>query len=155
MMKKVILLMLVLAGCSQATKEKGEVKENPLIGEWRNLTIRVEMDKKQGEPTSVFEANEATWEEKVKIKPIRTYFREDSTFNSEHFNLKDSLVLNPEGTWTATEGEIEMTTLKPFSDTTSCTYSIEGDVITFGCWVDWDEDGEKDDWYVGTQKRYN
>lgn len=154
-MKKVILLMLVLAGCTQGTKDKDEVKQNPLIGEWRNLTIRVEMDKKHGEPTSIFEANEATWEEKVRIKPIRTYFREDNTFNSEHFNLKDSLVLNPEGTWTATEGKMEMITLKPFSDTTSCTYSIAGDVITFGCWVDWDEDGKKDDWYVGTQKRYN
>lgn len=104
-MKKVILLMLVLAGCTQGTKDKDEVKQNPLIGEWRNLTIRVEMDKKHGEPTSIFEANEATWEEKVRIKPIRTYFREDNTFNSEHFNLKDSLVLNPEGTWTATEGK--------------------------------------------------
>jgi hypothetical protein len=150
------LLMTVFWNC-QSPKEKQDVKldvSNPLLGEWRNLTLRVEIDKKQGDPSSIFEIDESTWESTLKIRPIRTYFKPDGQFNSEHFNLLDSLVLNPEGTWSATKDEITMITIKPFNDTTSCTYTVNDDVVTFGCWVDWDEDGEKDDWYVGTQKKY-
>ncbi|MEQ8359419.1 MAG: hypothetical protein RH860_08025 [Cytophagales bacterium] len=90
----------------------------------------------------------------MKIRPIRTFFNEDGSFNSEHYNLLDSLVLNPEGTWSATEDEIVMITVRPFNDTTSCSYSVVDGIATFGCWVDWDEDGEKDDWYLGEQRKY-
>lgn len=119
------------------------------------MSLSVALDKKHGESSDIFEVDEINWEEKLKIRPIRTYFRTDGTFNSEHYNLKDSLIMNPSGTWTASDKEIFMITTSPFSDTTSCTYTIKGDVITFGCWVDWDEDGEKDDWYLGTQKKFN
>ncbi len=156
-MNKLIPFLIMLTACSPS-KQNAEKNEktlpHPLQGEWRNVTLRIEIDKKQGEPSSVLELDEFTWEEKLQIRPIRTYFRDDGTFNSEHFNLKDSLVLNPEGTWSATASEIAMITQRPFTDTTSCTYSLEGDVVTFGCWVDWDQDGEKDDWYLGTQKKY-
>lgn len=156
-MNKYILIILIAVVSCQNTKENSSSQEEQLatlVGEWTNLTLHVEMDKKNGEPSSVFDVNEKTWEEQLQIRPIRTYFRGDGTFNSEHFNLQDSLVLNPSGSWTASEGKITMITTKPFSDTTSCTYTIKGNVVTFGCWVDWDEDGEKDDWYLGTQKRY-
>jgi len=152
-MIKHVALSLLLISCSAKQPDQKKLTAD-LAGEWRNVTLRVELDKKQGEPTSVFEVNEETWESTLQIRPIRTYFKPDGKFNSEHFNLTDSLVLNPEGTWSATTDEITMITLKPFNDTTSCTYRIEGNVVTFGCWVDWDEDGEKDDWYLGTQKRF-
>lgn len=149
---KVLLVALVLTGCHMQKQEKEQM--HPLEGEWRNLSLRLEMNKKHGDVTKVFEVDETTWEDSLKIRPIRTFYRADGTFNSEHYNLKDSLILNPEGEWTSTEEMITMITLRPFSDTTACTYTIEGAVVTFGCWVDWDEDGEKDDWYVGKQKKY-
>ncbi|MBZ0244532.1 MAG: hypothetical protein K8H85_01165 [Cyclobacteriaceae bacterium] len=154
-MKKYLFVFIILFSCSSKSGENREsYKFESLVGEWRNLALKVELDKKQGRPSSIFEVNENTWEEQLQIRPIRTYFRNDGTFNSEHFNLQDSLVLNPSGSWTATDGEITMMTTQPFSDTTMCTYTIKGNVVTFGCWVDWDEDGEKDDWYLGTQKKY-
>lgn len=154
-MKKYLFVFIILFSCSSKSGENREsYKFESLVGEWRNLTLKVELDKKQGRPSSIFEVNENTWEEQLQIRPIRTYFRNDGTFNSEHFNLQDSLVLNPSGSWTATDGEVTMMTTQPFSDTTTCTYTIKGNVVTFGCWVDWDEDGEKDDWYLGTQQKY-
>ncbi|MEQ8423387.1 MAG: hypothetical protein RIA63_01665, partial [Cyclobacteriaceae bacterium] len=111
-LRYLLIVGLFLVGC-QPSKQNNEISEensteksSPLIGEWRNLTLRVELDKKQGEPSSVFEVDENTWKETLQIHPIRTYFRSDGSFNSEHFNLNDSLVLNPEGTWTATADEI-------------------------------------------------
>lgn len=152
----IILSFFCFVSCQPSNSTKGEVavESSSLIGEWRNLTLRVELDKKHGAPTSIFEANEKTWEEKLQIRPIRTYFNEDGSFNSAHYNLSDSLVMNPEGTWAVTGEEITMITTKPFKDTTTCTYSIKDGVVTFGCWVDWDEDGEKDDWYLGTQRKF-
>ncbi len=150
-----IVAVIILCQCQPATKSEGSEEDlNALIGEWRNTTLRVELDKKHGEPSDVFEVDEATWEETLKIRPIRTFFNEDGSFNSEHYNLQDSLVLNPEGTWSATEDEIVMITVRPFNDTTSCSYSVVDGIATFGCWVDWDEDGEKDDWYLGAQRKY-
>ncbi len=125
-----------------------------LIGEWRNVSLRIEMDKNHGEPSSIFEVDDTTWEEKLQIRPIQTFFTEDGHFNSEHYNLQDSLILNPEGTWNATDNEITMITTTPFNDTTACSFNIVNDIVTFGCWVDWDEDGEKDDWYEGTQRKH-
>ncbi len=148
-----ILMLIWVAGC-QATTSDNTTTDNSLYGEWRNLTLKVELDKKHGEPTSIFEVNESTWESELQIRPFQTFFNKDRTFNSAHYNLQDSLVLNPHGTWTATTEKVLMITTAPFSDSTACIYSIKDDIVTFGCWVDWDEDGEKDDWYLGTQKKY-
>ncbi|MFZ1805930.1 MAG: hypothetical protein WAU36_01845 [Cyclobacteriaceae bacterium] len=154
-MKFILVSIIILfMGCQPPQRKNQSEVVHPLAGEWRNLTLKVEMDKQHGEPTSIFDVNENTWEEQLQIRPIKTYFRNDGTFNSEHFNLQDSLVLNPKGTWTSTDKEITMITTDPFSDTTACSYTIKDNVVTFGCWVDWDEDGEKDDWYLGTQKKY-
>lgn len=148
------LVVMILFGCQVSSKDKTN-NESPLHGEWRNISLSVELDKKHGEPSEVFKVDEMNWEDKLKIRPIRTYFRSDGTFNSEHYNLNDSLIMNPKGTWTATDKEVIMITTSPFYDTTTCTYAIKDDVVSFGCWVDWDEDGEKDDWYLGTQKKFN
>jgi len=147
----IMFLSFLFFGC-QTPQKKAE--EHSLIGEWRNLTLQVELNKKNGEPTDTFSVDERTWELTLNIRPIRTYFRSDSTFNSEHFNLNDSLILNPEGIWFTNGDQITMITQQPFNDTTECSYSISSDVATFGCWVDWDEDGDKDDWYVGTQRKF-
>lgn len=155
-MNKIFLVALsvVVLACQPQGKKAEENGIHPLIGEWRNVDLSVEMDKKNGEPSRVFKVDENTWEDSLQIRPIRTYFRSDGTFNSEHFNLEDSLVLDPSGTWSTADEMITMITTRPFSDTTACEYQINGDVVTFGCWVDWDQDGDKDDWYLGTQKRF-
>lgn len=153
-MRIVIAWLMICVSSCQTSKSENIADQNSLVGEWRNMSLRVELDKKHGAPSSIFEVNESSWENELQIRPIQTSFNKDGTFNSAHYNLQDSLVLNPEGTWTATAEEVLMITTSPFSDTTSCTYTIKDGVVTFGCWVDWDEDGEKDDWYLGTQKKY-
>lgn len=147
--------MCILLSCQPQNKKAEESTVHPLLGEWRNVDLTVEVDKKDGDPSRIFKVDEHTWEDSLQIRPIRTYFRGDGTFNSEHFNLNDSLILNPSGTWSTTNNIMTMITTNPFSDTTACEYTINGDVVAFGCWVDWDQDGEKDDWYLGTQKRFS
>src|SRR5690349_15744474 len=101
-MKKisVILLVLFVASCNNSgTKEKEPVapsKADQLVGEWNNLYIKIEtMSKNNTDSNEVLEVDRPQWEEKLKIKPIRSFFRADSTWNSAHYNLKDSLVFNP------------------------------------------------------------
>ncbi|MGE0590492.1 MAG: hypothetical protein AB7O48_18070 [Cyclobacteriaceae bacterium] len=150
----VVVFFGALISCKQQDKKVGDDTPHPLAGEWRNVDLTVEYDKKNGQTTRVFAVDENTWEDSLQIRPIRTYFKSDGTFNSEHFDLNDSLILDPSGTWLIENDMITMITTKPFSDTTACEYKINGDVVTFGCWVDWDQDGSKDDWYLGTQKRF-
>jgi len=144
----------MMLSCQTQRKKTVEDMVHPLVGEWRNVDLTVEMDKKNGDVSRIFKVDVSTWEDSLQIRPIRTYFRPNGTFNSEHFNLNDSLVLNPSGTWSTSDNMMTMITTKPFSDTTACEYTIDGEMVTFGCWVDWDQDGNKDDWYLGTQKRF-
>lgn len=101
-------MVFILVSCQ--TPKRESIAESPLLGEWRNMSLSVALDKKHGESSDIFEVDEINWEEKLKIRPIRTYFRTDGTFNSEHYNLKDSLIMNPSGTWTASDKEIFMIT---------------------------------------------
>lgn len=127
-----------------------------LVGQWRNLTIEVEqLTVHDSDSTSLFRVDSSNWEAKLGIRPIRTYFNADGSFRSEHYNLADSLVLNPTGTWKFVNDDLlEMITTAPFQDTTFCRTLLMGDTVRFDCMVDWDQDGQKDDRYIGVQKRF-
>lgn len=99
----------------------------------------------------MFEVDRPQWEEKLKIKPIRSFFRADSTWNSAHYNLKDSLVYDPSGKWLIAQGKLTMLQLLPSVDTTIYNYNVRSDTATFEALVDWDMDGKKDDKYFGRQ----
>jgi hypothetical protein len=128
------------------------IESNELIGEWNNLSIRINIQSKNNSDSSeVFEVNRPEWEERLKIKPIRTFFREDSTWNSAHYNLKDSLVYNPSGKWWIKDDMLVLFQDFPSLDTTSYTLQLKKDTASFAGLVDWDMDGKKDDNYIGRQ----
>lgn len=149
-------LLLAMSAC-QAPETESQAEEigNTLEGEWRNLSMRIDINKKGGAATSVYEVDSSTWEQKLKIKAINTSFNADRTFESPHYNLRDSLVLDQKGRWMANDSVLTMITESPFADTAVCKFTVSGGVAKFECWVDWDQDGEKDDLYVGTQRRQN
>ena len=95
------------------------------------------------------------WESKLKIKPIRTFFREDSTWNSAHYNLNDSLVYNPSGKWWVQGDSIVMLQTFPSPDTTLYFLTLKSDTASFESLLDWDGDGKKDDRYLGRQLKVN
>ena len=158
-MNKIVIgfaVTMLIIGCKdQATQEKEKIIESgELIGEWNNLSIRINIQSKNNSDSGeIFEVNRPEWEERLKIKPIRTFFRADSTWNSAHYNLEDSLVYNPSGKWWLETGKLVMLQNFPAPDTTIYSPSIQSDTASFEAMLDWDMDGKKDDKYFGRQIR--
>ena len=152
------LLLMCLAGCDNS--EKNDRAKTPdreeLTGEWNNLSMRITINSKNNSDSNeVFEVDRPEWEQTLKIKPIRTFFRADSSWNSAHYNLKDSLVYNPSGKWWFENDKLIMMQNFPSPDTTGYDLNIKSDTATFEGNVDWDRDGKKDDVYFGRQRRVN
>ncbi|MBL7932771.1 MAG: hypothetical protein JNL60_12755, partial [Bacteroidia bacterium] len=88
--------------------------------------------------------------------PIRTIFRNNHTYNAEHWNLSDSLIYSPAGKWAVYGDSIIMTDTFPsigqayrykivFKDSLMELYGKE----------DLDRDGLNDDDYFGIQRKQN
>ena len=160
-MKKVFfcfLSLLCLAGCDNS-KENEQAKltdRERLIGEWNNLSIRININSKNNSDSNeIFEVERSRWEQTLEIKPIRTFFRPDSTWNSAHYNLNDSLVYNPAGKWWIENDKLIMLQNFPSPDTTGYALIFTNDTASFEGNVDWDIDGSKDDVYFGKQIKVN
>ena len=142
---------------SQASDTNDVVKstEEQLVGEWRNTYLKVTMPgHKNTDTTSVLEVTEATWQEQLKIQPIRTFFRSDGTFNSEHRNLNDSIVYNPAGKWFVRDNTLHMTDTFPKPGVTyKFKVDINDRIAEFRGLLDWDGDGKEDDEYIGRQRK--
>ncbi len=148
------ILLLILLSCNSAdNNEQGGMPESQkLIGEWNNLSMKIVINSKHNTDTNdVFEVDRPQWEQRLQIEPIRTFFRADSSFNSAHYNLKDSLVYNPSGKWWIENDRLVMLQNFPSPDTTSYELIMKNDTASFEGMVDWDMDGKKDDVYFGRQ----
>ena len=157
-----VIAISVLISCND-NKEKEQLQtvddtstSQKLIGEWNNLYLNVKVDSKKNtaEQEELIVTREE-WESKLKIKPIRTFFREDSTWNSAHYNLNDSLVYNPSGKWWVQGDSIVMLQTFPSPDTTLYFLTLKSDTASFESLLDWDGDGKKDDRYLGRQLKVN
>lgn len=149
-------IFIVACQDSGSNKNVTAIESKDLIGEWNNLSIRIDIQSKNNSDTSeVFEVNRFEWEERLKIKPIRSFFRADNTWNSAHYNLKDSLVYNPSGKWWIKENKLVMLQDFPSPDTNSYTLLLIKDTASFEGLLDWDMDGRKDDLYFGRQIKVN
>lgn len=100
------------------------------------------------------EVREDNWEALMNMKPIRTFFKADGTYNSEHRNLSDSIVYNPAGKWKITGDSLLMVDTMPQAGVSYKYKVIITDSIAefFGV-EDFDRDGVKDDEYYGRQRR--
>ena len=130
-----LCISFFLVDCDNNKSEKTEdaaATASDLIGEWNNVSLKVDINSKNNtDSADVFEAAQPHWEEKLKIRPIRTFFRADSTWNSAHYNLKDSLVYNPSGKWWIDRDQLVMMQDFPSPDTTSYLLTISRDTATF------------------------
>lgn len=151
-----LCLSILSLHCNEKIKKAGHgsTSGQSLVGEWNNVYLKVEtISKSNGNENEVLEVRRDEWEARLKIKPIRSFFREDSTWNSAHYNLNDSLVYDPSGKWWTDADRLTMLQTKPSPDTTIYTFTVKGDTATFEALVDWDRDGKKDDRYFGKQVR--
>ncbi|MDZ4844868.1 MAG: hypothetical protein SH857_04885 [Chitinophagales bacterium] len=126
-----------------------------IVGEWRNSYSKIILHTfKNSDSTKVLEVRESEWETVMQSKPIRTFFKADGTYNSEHRNLEDSIVYNPAGKWRIAGDSLFITDTFP-KNGISYTYkiSIDNDIAEFKGGEDFDQDGFKDDEYYGSQRR--
>src|SRR5688572_19611781 len=147
-------LFLAFFSCSENSTSDMPLSQR-LVGEWRNVSLRLDMQTyKNTEDSKVFEVSEEEWEAKMRIRPIRTFFRSDGTYNSEHIDLKDSLVYNPAGKWQVVGDTLVMTdTFPKVGASYKYQLVIKGDLAEFSGVEDSDGDGKADDLYFGTQRR--
>jgi hypothetical protein len=154
-----VLTIALIFSCNNSeekAREKKTVEATKLIGEWNNLSMRVEINSKNNlDSNEVLTVERHEWESRLKIKPIRTFFRVDSTWNSAHYNLEDSLVYNPSGKWWLLGDSIVMAQSFPSPDTTLYLLKLEGDTAIFDAYLDWDMDSKRDDRYLGRQLKVN
>lgn len=156
-MKQLVFLFMaqLLLSCEG---KKNETKDL-LTGTWLNTYMKIEMNSYKGKDTlSMLEVDESNWEKKMGIKPIITYYKPDGTYNSEHRNLKDSIVYNPAGKWEIVGDSLYMRDTFPEAGLNykyKLSISKKGDLVTAEFWgiEDFDQDGKKDDAYYGRQKK--
>lgn len=157
-MKRIFLFvcLFALTACGGSDEVQSSSAAEDLIGEWRNVSLRIEMNGATGSPDSlkVFEVQESEWESRMNIRPIRTFFKAGGTYNSLHLNLRDSVVYNPAGRWELRGDSLVMTDTFPQRGL-KYTYhlKINGNIAEFRGIEDSDGDGQKDDLYFGTQRR--
>ncbi len=147
---------LFIAACSNETnKTLNKELTAQLHGEWRNVYMKLSMNSyKNTDSSKVFEVTEQNWTKKMNIQPIRTFFRKDGTYNSEHRNLSDSIVFNPAGRWAIYGDSLVMTdTFPSIGQAYRYKVVLKDSLVEFYGLEDSDNDGQKDDLYYGVQRR--
>ena len=147
-MKQLIYYLIIISGFVQNSTK---VKEKDLFGPWENTSLTVEMPThNNSDSTAYLKAEEGEWEKVLKIKPIKTLFKENGTFTSTYFDLENQPLGSETGTWFLRNDSLVMV-----SNNYGSAYQVilSNDRARFIAYLDWDQDGQKDDLYDGWQKR--
>lgn len=137
-----------------ASKNRQSSLSSQLIGEWRNVYVKIIIHNKNKPAATTMEADSTNWEARLGIKPIRTHFMEDGTYYSEYRTKKDSLVRRPSGTWSIKGDSLTMTQLKPDQSLLKVRVKINNDHASFSGLIDFDGEGVWNDEYFGIQRKF-
>ncbi len=118
-----------------------------ITGTWTNVSLLVTM-KRFEQQDSILKAEEGEWEEVLKIKPIITTFNADSTYSSQYFTLEGQNFYTDLGNWWIRNDSLVM-----LNEQGESTYhfEIKNNRVRFKAYLDWDQDGERDDHYDAVQ----
>lgn len=140
------LLALGLAACSTS-----DIDKELLLGTWKNTSLKVKVNTIQNQDsTSWLIARRGQWEEVLKIKPIETTYSSDGSFQSVYTSLDNQSLGTEKGRW-----RLKGDSLILSSDNYNHSYKLEWveNELRFTAWLDWDQDGKKDDLYSGLQMK--
>jgi hypothetical protein len=137
-----ILALMIFFSCSSEKRDR----KNEITGKWSNLTLDITI--KNSTSDSMIVAKEGEWEKVLGFKPIITQFSEDSSFKSEYYTLDNQLFHTSMGKWWIRNDSLVMQTE---NDISAFHFVKEGNRIKFRGILDWDQDGQMDDIYEGTQ----
>ena len=145
MLKRFLSIMVLLALCVACGQNK---QEELILGNWYNESMMVELDAKSGRIDSVFNVPASQWEAILNIKPIETNYATNGEYSSDYINLMGELLQTSTGQWELKDDTLYLTEQ---GKTTAYHFSwLEGKAIFRG-YLDWDNDGFKDDLYTGVQ----
>jgi hypothetical protein len=154
-MKYLMVLLILFGACSEKPEKIKPVFREQITGQWRNVFLRLDMKSyKNSDSDHVFEVDEKNWESKMGMRPIRTYYWADGTYNLMHLDFKDSVFYNPAGKWSIRGDSIIMRdTFPEVGPTYRYKVAINGKMAEFWGIEDCDNDGKADDLYYATQRR--
>ncbi len=136
------MCILLFSSCSSRKYEEY------LLGEWYNESLRVDIDALDGQIDSVFLVPAGRWEEILQIKPILTTYKPDGTYESVYSRLDGSLLQKSSGEWVMRGDSLFLTSL---GETTGYHFEWQNGRGLFEGYLDWDTDGNSDDFYSGVQ----
>jgi hypothetical protein len=150
-----ILIPVYLISCDPPAGKENLTLSQRIAGEWKNSALEIRMNTyKDTDSSRVFKVNDQNWEEKMRIRPIRTHFRTGGTYTSEHRNLRDSIIYQPAGTWIVIGDTIIMTDTFPQRGLSYKYHvNIKSGIMEFRGIEDCDGDGKNDDEYLGFYSR--
>lgn len=158
-MKYLLLLscsLLLLISCQNEQSETEATEAKPaldslLVGNWESVSLRVEIPSINGsEEDEQILVPAGAWVEQLGMQPIRTEYLPNNTYLVEFRNAEDSLFQTDRGLWNL------------FGDTlmlieAEATYQylirMKGDYLEYKATLDWDGDGEEDDYYESIHKK--
>lgn len=137
---------------TKTTTPKAGLDKEACYGIWEGVSFNVIVNSFENNADSsfVFEVNEADWEQKLQVKPVKTIYLPDSTYIQEFHNLAGDMYDQSKGLWN-TYGDTLLLLER------DATYTYDGKIKTNGLLelrslVDWDGDGQEDDEYTATHR---
>lgn len=152
-LKNTVVFVALVVSCGREASENA--LSSRLVGKWRNMDMKITMNSyKNSDSSRVLEVKEENWEKQMHIRPIQTTFGNDGSYNSPHYDLKDSLFYNPSGKWMIRGDTIVMEDTFPKRGMKyKYRIRIVNDIAEFSSMEDSDNDGKADDHYFGRQRR--
>jgi len=148
------LCLLIFASFSGSKNFQNDLTKK-LVGEWRNVYVKIVIKNAKTGSVATMEADSANWEKRLGIQPIRTHFKSDGSYYSEYRSLKDSVIKRNDGTWFIKGDSLTMAQTSPSKSVLKLHISIKNDHASFHGMIDFDGSGKLDDEYFGVQKKYN
>ncbi len=153
-MYKIYLLLLLIVGVLLACQTKQASQKDSLIGTWQNTLLKVELKSYQGVAgkDSSFVITQQNWEDMLKMKPIKTNYSADSTWQSTYFDLSGKATSVTSGKWWQSGDTLWAHTQIPKDELNFYLCQVKDNKATFKTTIDWDGDGVADDLYYGEQE---
>ena len=104
--------------------------------------MMVELNAESGRIDSIFNVPAGKWEAILQIKPIKTVYHADGTYNSDYFGLEGEKLQTSAGEW-GMKGDTLVLTEKGKATRYHFRW-LEGKAVFRG-FLDWDNDGAEDD----------
>lgn len=151
-----LVFVLFMSACTEQIElRKNKELSEQLLGEWSTVALKLTMHSYNNRDTLyVFEVKEEEWEQKMNILPIRTTYKADGTYASEHRSLQDKIIYTPAGTWFVLGDTLVVRDTFPEPGLAyKYKITLKSDSLILTGLEDCDRDGVADDDYYGLQRK--